>query len=307
MVFALSQDTKDKKMAKESLEMLFRELKALESSSTDATQVYQVATLLTHAHTAHCTLNIESYKCALFPFKLPTLLHPSFLFTPLQSLHHTTTSHSYCGFALILPSLTLSPCFLPSPQHTYLPSHSPVTPYLSPSPPLPTPPHPQTAEAVAVLQARELIVSTLTHWPWGAQKVISLPLVFGSQDIMKTFGMIDLISNMEPADDVNKVGEGRDLPMLQACAVVYKHTYVQYIPLSVILLLYMCMYARMLQITQNIMEYGDPQEVSKLVLVAAECMGELVVGTQMKESPHPLGEGKAGKPEKVCWGCTQVV
>ena len=56
-----------------------------------------------------------------------------------------------------------------------------------------------------MLQARQLILSTLTHWPWGAQKVISLPLVFGSQDIMKTFGMIDLISSMEPADDVNKV------------------------------------------------------------------------------------------------------
>ena len=46
------------------------------------------------------------------------------------------------------------------------------------------------------------------------------------------------------------------------------------------------------------MEYGDPQEVSKLVLVAAECMGELIVGTQMRESPHPLGV-KAGKVEEV--------
>ena len=61
-----------------------------------------------------------------------------------------------------------------------------------------------------------------------------------------------------------------------------------------------------LQITQNIMEYGDPQEVSKLVLVAAECMGELIVGTQMRESPHPLGEGKAGKQEEVCVGCVEV-
>ena len=125
---------------------------------------------------------------------------------------------------------------------------------------------------------------------------------------MKTFGMIDLISNMEPADDVNKVGEGRDLPMLQACAAVYKRTYVcTYLCLYSNCLLYVRMYARVLQITQNIMEYGDPQEVSKLVLVAAECMGELIVGTQVRESPHPLGEGKAGKPEKVCWGCTQVV
>lgn len=255
-------------------------------------------------HTAHCTLNIESYKCALFPCKLPTLLHPSFLFTPLYNLHTTPPPHT---LIVGLPSSPLSNPLLPFPSLSSSNVSHILHPCYSLPLSLPSPPHPQTAEAVAVLQARELIVSTLTHWPWGAQKVISLPLVFGSQDIMKTFGMIDLISNMEPADDVNKVGEGRDLPMLQACAVVYKHTYVQYVPLSVILLLYMCMYARMLQITQNIMEYGDPQEVSKLVLVAAECMGELVVGTQMKESPHPLGEGKAGKPEKVCWGCTQVV
>ena len=33
-------------MAKESLEMLFRELKALEGSAMDSTQVYQVTTLL---------------------------------------------------------------------------------------------------------------------------------------------------------------------------------------------------------------------------------------------------------------------
>ena len=47
------------------------------------------------------------------------------------------------------------------------------------------------------------------------------------------------------------------------------------------------------------MEYGDPQEVSKLVLVAAECMGELIVGTQTKQSQHPVGEGWAGIQEEV--------
>lgn len=43
---------------------------------------------------------------------------------------------------------------------------------------------------------------------------------------MKTFGMIDLISNMEPADDVNKVLYYcmRDLPMLQVCAATYPHS-----------------------------------------------------------------------------------
>ena len=125
-------------MAKESLEMLFRELKALESSSTDATQVYQVATLLTHAHTAHCTLNIESYKCALFPCKLPTLLHPSFLFTPLYNLHTTPPPHT---LNVGLPSSPLSnplPLF-PSLSSSYV-SPIPLNCYSLPSPPHPSPP-----------------------------------------------------------------------------------------------------------------------------------------------------------------------
>ena len=31
------------------------------------------------------------------------------------------------------------------------------------------------------------------------------------------------------------------------------------------------------------MEYGDPREVQELVMVAAECMGELTVGTESVE------------------------
>ena len=46
-------------MAKESLEMLFRELKALETGQTDSTQVYQVAPL--HHLYTH-TLNNKAYK-----------------------------------------------------------------------------------------------------------------------------------------------------------------------------------------------------------------------------------------------------
>ena len=127
-------------MAKESLEMLFRELKTLESSSTDATQVYQVAT-----HTCtHCTVNIESYECAFTVFhasSLPCSTLPSSSPT-LQPPHHTTTSHSHCGFAPIPPSPTLSSLFLLSPHlishptHLLLPTSLPPLP----SPPLPSPP-----------------------------------------------------------------------------------------------------------------------------------------------------------------------
>lgn len=68
--------------------------------------------------------------------------------------------------------------------------------------------------------------------------MISLPLVFGSQDIMRTFGMIDLISNMEPADDVNKVGTGVTCPYYRHVQLwVYVRTYL-------CLYSYCCLYVR---------------------------------------------------------------
>ena len=269
-------------MTKESLEMLFRELRALEYSPTAGTQVYQVAT---RHHT--CTHSTSSLACtaSFHANSLPILPLPPLNTTLCSSLppHHTNLS-CYCLSILILtppsplpphltfttppsPPLHHSPLTSPSPLPPHLPfttppspplhyspspplhnspspplHHSPSpplnhSPLISPSPlpltssslhhprrplhhssPLPSPPLPQTAEAVAVLQARQLILSTLTHWPWGAQKVIRLPLVFGSQDIMKTFGMIDLISNMEPADDVNKVLYARPTHVVGVCS-----------------------------------------------------------------------------------------
>ena len=60
--------------------------------------------------------------------------------------------------------------------------------------------------------------------------MIRLPLVFGSQDIMKTFGMIDLISNMEPADDVNKVLYARPTHVAGVCAATYPHSTHAHVP-----------------------------------------------------------------------------
>ena len=55
----------------------------------------------------------------------------------------------------------------------------------------------QTANAVAILQARELIVSILTHWPWRLKRMLSLKVLLGEADIMKNFGMVDLICSTE--------------------------------------------------------------------------------------------------------------
>jgi hypothetical protein len=98
----------------------------------------------------------------------------------------------------------------------------------------------KTANAVAILQARELIVSILTHWPWRLKRMLSLKVLLGEADIMKNFGMVDLICSTETDCGAKMV-------------------------------------------VKNIMEYGDPGEVQDLVVAAAECMGELMVGTECVE------------------------
>lgn len=157
-------------MAKESLEMLFRELKALESSSTDATQVYQVAPLLSHAHTSHSTVRVisvhlfhgSSQPCSTLPYSshnstvlhttlpLHTLIVGSPPFSPLQPSPSLSSPHLMISHPthLFLPTSLPPPSFplvppLPSPPNHIFP---PLSPELSlplpistlPPPPLPT-------------------------------------------------------------------------------------------------------------------------------------------------------------------------
>ena len=123
-------------MAKESLEMLFRELKELESSSTDATQVYQVATLLTHAHSTLRVISVYLFHSS----SLPCSTHPSS--SHHYNLHTTPPPHTLIAG---LPPSPLSNPLLPFPSlsssnvsHILLPCYS--LPLSLPSPPLPSPP-----------------------------------------------------------------------------------------------------------------------------------------------------------------------
>ena len=137
-------------MTKESLEMLFRELRALEYSPTAGTQVYQVAT---RHHT--CTHSTSSLACtaSLHANSLSILPLPPLNTTLCSSLppHHTNLS-CYCLSILILtPPSPLSPHLPfttpPSPPLHHSPLASPsLLPLASPSQlplasPSPLPPH----------------------------------------------------------------------------------------------------------------------------------------------------------------------
>ena len=40
------------------------------------------------------------------------------------------------------------------------------------------------------------------------------------------------------------------------------------------------------KVIETLLKHGNPKEMSDLVLVAAECMGELIVGTEVRHSSN---------------------
>ena len=133
-------------MTKESLEMLFRELRALEYSPTAGTQVYQVATR--HHTCTHYSTSSLACTASFYANSLPILPLPPLNTTLCPSLppHHTNLS-CYCLSILILTPPSPLPPHLPfttppSPplHHSPLASPSPLPPRLPfttpPSPPL---------------------------------------------------------------------------------------------------------------------------------------------------------------------------